>query len=608
VTDSFVAVAGPGRAHGERFRELSGRLGRMCGTAPTILRWTNLSIATAGRPTGRRVATATYRHLHAVGQASLDNREELAKHAGVQDPIRRAVDLELALRLFASEGPESFARLSGSFAFVLWDDEGETLWAARDWLGLNRIFVSEEREGIALSSHLETLREGEQIDRDFVLDFLLSSFPPEPTRTIWKGVSPLKPGFALRYRGGASEERQFRSLWAIRPRSHLPREEAIEAFRTLFDRAVSTHLGRGEGVWAEVSGGVDSSSIVVTAQALFEGGITPVRLGGGFTLVDELDREDQRPYVASVVERCGLRHQELLNFRPWQPDGRPPPRSDEPWFHYIFWASDRKSRELVRAAGGEAILGGYGADQYLGVARKHVADQIVSGRIATAIRTAYGVARRSDTSFWRNLWSSGLAPVLGAPRSPGAIPIWVSPAQHERARHTISSRMSGGWGSWREVGYRGDHMRRSLVSMRAALEVQPHDDYLERRHPFLYQPLLEFVLSLPPAVDYGNGEPKGLLRQAMNDRLPPLVRHRMTNDSADRGIIWALSARKAALDRILKDPVLADYGIVDGGKVRELVDRARLGVPTAMWPLLPLLSLETWLAVRAGKWESPADS
>lgn len=602
MTDSFVAVAGLGTAHEERFRALTGRLGQICGYEPTVLRRSTFLLATAGGPTGRRVATAEFRHLSCVGQASLDNREELAKRTDAPDSSGGGVDLELALRLFASEGPESFAELSGSFAFVLWDAESGTLWAARDWLGLNRIFVSEGEWGIAISSHLETLRTDDRIDRDYVADYLLSSFPPEPTRTIWKGISPIKPGFILQYRDGASSERVFRSLWSVRPRKTVGQAEAIETFRALFDRAVLAHLGRGEGVWAEVSGGLDSSSIVVTAQHLFECGKTPIRLGGGYTLVDELDREDQRPYFEGVVQRCGLKHREFLNFRPWQADGHPPPKSDEPWYHYAFWASDRAARELVRAGGGEVILGGYGADQYLGVSRKRIADQIVSGRLPTALRTAYGIARQTDTSFWRHLWSSGLAPILGAHRSPKSIPDWIAPGLRERARNVMSARMRG-WGSWREVGHRGDHIRRSLVSMRSALEVQPYTDYLERRHPFLYQPLVEFVLSLPSEDDFGGGEPKGLLRHAMHDRLPPVVRHRMTNDSADRGIIWALSARKAALDRMLKEPVLADYGIVDGEKFRDLVDAARLGVPTPMWPLLPLLSLETWLAVRSGKWD-----
>jgi asparagine synthase (glutamine-hydrolysing) len=96
---------------------------------------------------------------------------------------------------------------------------------------------------------------------------------------------------------------------------------------------------------------------------------------------------------------------------------------------------------------------------------------------------------------------------------------------------------------------------------------------LETRYPFCDRRLVEFVLAIPDEVMLFNDEPKGLLRDAMNTRLPALIRHR--KDKADYGNLinkWLFVDYVPFAKELLDSPYLEQLGIIDGGIASRIYD------------------------------------
>src|SRR5499426_3411667 len=71
--------------------------------------------------------------------------------------LRTRSDSEIALHLYEDLGPQCLHRLRGEFAFVLWDEPNQTLFAARDRFGIKPLFYAVRDGGIVLASEVKAL-------------------------------------------------------------------------------------------------------------------------------------------------------------------------------------------------------------------------------------------------------------------------------------------------------------------------------------------------------------------------------------------------------------------------------------------------------------------
>ncbi|MBI4410087.1 MAG: hypothetical protein HY561_10295, partial [Gemmatimonadetes bacterium] len=307
----------------------------------------------------RRPLLRRWGHLVGVGDVRLDNRAEVTRWS--RQLSRDACDLEVVLAAVAACGPECLTQLAGDFALVLWDASTHRLVAVRDALGVRSLFYRSSPNLLVLSSSLSALSADERYDAEYIADFLVSG-ASTPQRTIWAGTSALPAGTILIQRGTV---RSFRRYWCAAdflPEQRVDEPTAIERFRELFTDAVRCRIG-DQGTWAQLSGGLDSSSIVATVQSLREDGRVAHGLAGTVTVVDALGEGDETAFSDLVVQRFQLRNEQIANHWLWQEDGRPP-LTEEPRLWYPFFARDRRLYRTVADAGGSVLLSGLGADHY----------------------------------------------------------------------------------------------------------------------------------------------------------------------------------------------------------------------------------------------------
>lgn len=293
-----------------------------------------------------RPAIAHRDGILALGSARITNRAAL-RPGGSRTG---GGDLELIIERYLEHDTAGFRDVVGDFAVVLWDTRAHRLVAVRDALGVKTLFYQRTGNRLVVGSHLECF-ESARYDRSFLGDMLLG-LRRGTERTVFADVTRLLPGTSLTADALGVRTRRYWDPAEFVAADAVPSErEAIAEFRRLFREAVLAQLDDGVSTWAQLSGGLDSSSVVAMAQGLArEGLVAP--LAGTQTVVDSLAEGDETRYSDAVVRQYGLRNERIADYAAWQDDGQPPPDFSDPRLFLPFYARDRALRDVVRNAGG----------------------------------------------------------------------------------------------------------------------------------------------------------------------------------------------------------------------------------------------------------------
>jgi asparagine synthase (glutamine-hydrolysing) len=182
-------------------------------------------------------------------------------------------DTETIVHAWEEWGRECVKRFRGMFAFAIWDRRQQSLFLARDRLGIKPLYYALlPDQSLIFGSELKVLKQHPDLPRRMdphaVEDYFSFGYIPEP-KTIYQGVHKLEPGhFLLLKRGDLRPAQQVR-YWDIDfSRPLLPPEQLHEELIRRVKEAVDIRLVSEVPLGAFLSGGVDSSAIVAMMSQL----------------------------------------------------------------------------------------------------------------------------------------------------------------------------------------------------------------------------------------------------------------------------------------------------------------------------------------------------
>ncbi|MGQ0816174.1 MAG: asparagine synthetase B family protein [Gemmatimonadota bacterium] len=547
-----------------------------------------------------RPLVARFRGMNGVGDVRLDNRHEVATLGGVSCEPDLA-DLALVLAALDRKGADIIPRLRGDFSFVAWDAHAQKIIAARDAFGIKPLFYRRTAEHLLLSSRLEPLAGNEEIDPDYVADFLIG-LPGAGPRTIWKGALEVQPGGVLVQRGSVTTQSRYWSAHRFEPAATVNEEQAVERFRELFFDAVRQRVTAGQS-WAQLSGGLDSSSVVSAAERLREiegsGG-----LNGTVTLVDSLGNGDERRFSDTVVQRYGLVNEVVRDYWPWRSEcGRLPVATDVPSPLFPFYARDQHMLDIVTHGGGRVLLSGLGSDHYMYGTLAYLADMFARGSVRAGAREVLGWALQTRRSVWHTARLNVVNPLLFnlGRRNAIEVPRWLNGSFAHRTN--VIDRLRDARSPRARLGrFFPTHSAVELARVASWVQRGLFEDRVEVRYPFLARDLVEFTLQLPVSMKIRPQGRKWVLREAMRGTLPEEVRTRVAKGGIDARILWTLQHERSLIDALLTDSQLERLGCIDPIELHKTIDSARHGVWKNTVHLLSVLALESWLRARSGDW------
>lgn len=530
------------------------------------------------------------------------NRAELGRRLGLAgvDSEPDALLIAEAYRAWQNGLP---AQVLGEFAAVVHDRRAGRALLTHDSLGLAPLYHAERAGGVAFATHLVDLLDTAttaSLDQEYLADFLAQGFVATE-RTPFTGIKRLLPGRSLAWSGGNLRETAH---WALADTPDLRcrgDEEYESRFRDLLAAAVQGGVGVSGKVWAELSGGLDSSSIASMAATLGVPGLAVYSV-----YCPSFARADERRWMREVVERYGLPWH-LLNLETALPFSRPPGEFlGEPTPAVISEARAQADEDLFASHGVEAVLSGFGGDAVLGAFQGpipvHLADGLFQGHPLAALRAAAEWRRESNERRSRSYWLMRclLEPsirhwrgraIASAPPLP--LQAWIEPGYarrmqlSERRRHRLAPRC------------RSPGRQQLADSLWVAALQWATARQRRRRHrvhsPLMYRPLVEFMAAVPWEQKLRPKCDRFLQRRALRGILPEAIRRRAGKGVGSPPLIEGLARAPDWVDSLTEASRLAACGIADPGRWRLAVRQAALGQTHGDQFFLAGVAVEVWL-------------
>jgi len=536
--------------------------------------------------------------LHCTWDGRLDNaavlRRQYEAEAGSSDSC-------LALETYRRDGAAGLLDIIGDWSLALWDPRLRSVLLASDYAGIRPLYYHHAPDRLLWSSSLSDLVRWtgiNEIDEEFVALFLTQGYAAG--HTPYRGIYPVPPGHAVICPHGTAGTRAFWELPTHRQIRYADDREDEEQLRILFRDSVAARSRTAGPVCAELSGGLDSSSIVCMANSLKTA--DPANYPDLFTFSYTCENSTDRKYREAVEEACTAQSIRFplkdFPFVSAQQVGKAAPAWWEPRFLGISRRIAALGSTVIRAGHqGELIMGNVADDS------GQVADYLQEYQFMQAAREAFAWSQNLRVPIYSILWRA-----LRANCTAWSAPS-IADSMCDRYGHIDSLSPAfrkrvvlSDHGCHREPGWQSAppgrrRLFRSIGEMLSArvLQVPEPLQHISYAHPYAHRPLVEFMLGIPSRLVCRPGEPRRLMRRAFAGLLPPAVLRRKSKTAYSGAYRDALLPLAGELLRHTGDIRLVEFRYVDYGSFTDRLKRFTEGLDCNESQLRQLILLEFWL-------------
>lgn len=230
------------------------------------------------------------------------NFKELRKSIEGEFSFRTSGDTEVLLNLYRKHGPDCLKLLNGMFAFAIYDKRERRLFLARDRFGIKPLFYALNEGVFCFASEIKPLlclTGKSEPDNRMIGTYLATSHCDFSDRTFFADVRQLGAGhcMAFDFEGEAPRISQWYQLGAAPLDGSISPAGIEELVEETISRSIKRHLVADVAVGLNVSGGVDSSTLIHFASQ---------HLGECHTFTQDFKGYSERPWVEEVTRGLSL--------------------------------------------------------------------------------------------------------------------------------------------------------------------------------------------------------------------------------------------------------------------------------------------------------------
>jgi len=531
--------------------------------------------------------------------------------------FRTKSDTEVIVHAWEAWGEDCVKRFRGMFAFALWDRPRETLFLARDRLGVkplhygllpgDRLVFGSELK--SLLAHPEFRRE---LDPFAIEEYFALGYVPEP-RTIFTGAHKLPPAHTLTLRRGkpVPEPREY---WDVRFTLDNPIGER-EAEAELVDRlreSVRLRMISEVPLGAFLSGGVDSSAVVAMMAGASADPVNTCSISFSDPAFDE------SRYAQQVADRYRTRHfVDTVDSDDFDLIDELARTYDEPYADSSALPTYRVC-QLARRHVTVALSGDGGDENFAGYRRYrlHAMEERLRSVMPIGVRRpAFGLLGHVyPKADWAPRMFRAKSTFQALARtSVDAYFHSVSILRDDMRDQLFSNAFKARLGGYSAAEVFRRHGRRAGTDDPVALvqyldlktylvgDINTKVDRasmahsLEVREPLMDHPLVEWLASLPTALKVRGQEGKHLLKSAMAPYLPDELMYRPKMGFSVPLERWFRGPLRQRLNDAVLGPRLAATGVFNAHYLKQIVDAHTSGRRDYSAPLWTLLMFDAFL-------------
>lgn len=526
-------------------------------------------------------------------------------------------DAEVVIYAYLEWGVECLSRFNGMFAFAVWDSRDESLFIARDRLGIKPLYYANTQAGFAFASEIKALLAIPGIERAVDLESLdqFMTFLWTPgSRTVFRGISKLPPAHFLLYKNGKLDVAEYWDLEFDEDES-IAESEWIERIREQVSRSVNVQLMSDVPLGAFLSGGVDSSSIVALMSRLSD--TKPTTYTFGFRSEDlRYDiLEDDLRYSRQIGELFDIDyHESYLEPKVMELLPKLVYHLDEPvadpaiiTSYLICRAARERLTVLLSGMGGDEVFAGYPRHAAVRIADAY---NLIPSFISRPVVDALPGARPGRlTALFRN--TKKLAKSAALPERERYLGFGTYFTEAEKGELYAGDLA----GASQEFDAYSEHQRhfdrvadQSFVNQMLYVDMKTFLPCLnltytdktsmasstEVRVPLLDHELVELSARIPSSLKLKGLTGKYVLKRAAEAWLPREIVHRKKAGFSAPVRAWLVRDLREVVDDLLSESRIRNRGYFDYGYVRKLIDDNLSGREDNSLKVFQLLTLELW--------------
>jgi asparagine synthase (glutamine-hydrolysing) len=285
-------------------------------------------------------------------------------------------DTEVIVAAYAHYGNTCLQYFDGMFAFVIWDEQEQQLFIARDRFGEKPFYYYTDNETFYFASEMKALWSvglPKEINHSLMCLYLglgYTSIPLEPQCTFYKNIFSLPPSHFINIKGLPNVlTMEIENYWDIDKETtiNISEADAIEKFTELFTISIKRRLRSDVAIGTSLSGGLDSSSIVAFLHTLGKNSYHT------FSAVFPSFEKDESKYINIV------NHQFNIEGKTVAPNGKSffedfeklNAIQEQPYTSASIYAQ-YKVFELAKQHNVSVLIDGQGADETIGGYTKYI--------------------------------------------------------------------------------------------------------------------------------------------------------------------------------------------------------------------------------------------
>jgi asparagine synthase (glutamine-hydrolysing) len=544
-------------------------------------------------------------------------KELIPELAALGHTFRTKCDTEVIVHAWEEWGERCVERFRGMFAFALWDRNRETLFLARDRLGVKPLHYAILPDGYVLfGSELKSILAhgglAREIDPCAVEEYFALGYVAEP-RTIFSQARKLSAAHTLCLRRGHAVPEPHR-YWDVRFTGDvaLSDEDACEELVRRLRESVRLRMISDVPLGAFLSGGVDSSAVVAMMAGLSDGPVNTCSIAFSDPAFNESG------FASMVAGRYRTNHRvEQVESDDFDLIDTLAAMYDEPYADSSAIPTYRVcqlARKHVTVAlsgdGGDESFGGY--RRY----RLHLMEERMRSSLPMGMRRPlFGLLGRAYPKLdWapRVLRAKTTFEALARDSVDAyfhSVSILRGPMRAQLFSNAFKARLAG-YGAaevFRRHAARAD--TDDPLAMIQYLDMQTYliDDIntkvdrasmansLEVREPLMDHELVEWLAGLPSSMKIRGQEGKFLLKKAMEPHLPSEIMYRPKMGFSVPLARWFRGPLRQRVHDAILGPRLAETGWFNAGYLRHLVDAHQSGARDYSASLWTLLMFEAFL-------------
>lgn len=537
-------------------------------------------------------------HQIVITDARIDNRDELFEKLNIMEQSDSLItDSDLILWAYQKWGKECPKFIRGDFAFAIFDTIKNELFCSRDRIGLKPFNYYINKDYFIFSSEVNALFSILSVKKEENINALktyISNWSIPRDETFYKNIKrlPSSSSLSLNLDDNTHVINRFWFPEKIKINKSISFDDATKKFSLLFKQAVQSNMRSAYPIAFEVSGGLDSSSVLCIGLTIkSKQPIVPYTLHYKNLPCDEIEYinaiEDEKNIKILKIDVNNFDYQTKYNLKyifkytkSWPAGG--------PWIEHVAKNSILIKRNI------RVVLTGLGGDEVLHTNQKYFEDYRKERKYwkvaKEIICMEYSFLQKMKLilSFFFPLLKKLKKTIISVKNKKKLLDNHEKKINIEEvinkedflySQYQYNNTMTG-------LG--------SIVSYWADMNPTQFygKDNIECRHPFYDTRLMEFLFSLPPEYRYKCGVYKSILRASMQDILPDKIRTRK-----DKAYFWTNLLKQIQewnIDNFLSNSILIKKNLLNQEDIDDLVKTNKYNKSKKTILLWIYLNLDGW--------------